>query len=411
LERSPFECPLLPSSTCDDPSLFFIAPGSTLPLVRAWRTLSLTAVTSQYWTSRWAAAAEPRPQENGGETETGFSFVDDLFRGLRTYTEGAPKPYEARDIVNNFSLIFACPPSQRRELWQETLAELRADGIRIPEGRWNTPEDFASYLGENGLHFPERFRSIRTALTLVENRDSLGGACPVRPLAVVVTPTADHNGAFGRTGFPYLETLVSSGRFHVIYLEAGTEREMREGLEAIVYDAGVPIHTLVAAGHGTPTSLSLGSLVADPNIDPEEERFLTPEDFLDGDFDGLSDLIAQDGQVLLFSCNNGTGEESGWNMANVWARALPGRRIYSSQVATNIRELEVREDLSLNVTWIDHHPYETRWVPDSPINPHDALLALAEDFSARSAGVSAAAGREAGRAQNASPSDREDTPR
>src|SRR4030095_1497534 len=102
-------------------------------------------------------------------SDSNTSFLDDLFRGLLTFTEGEPKPYSAHDIVQNFSLILACPPSQRTELWPEVLAELRSDGIQIPEGRWETYVDFLNYLDEKGIHFTYRFRSLLTSLTLLDN--------------------------------------------------------------------------------------------------------------------------------------------------------------------------------------------------------------------------------------------------
>lgn len=248
---------------------------------------------------------------------------------------------------------------ERELLWRQAIARLRAEGHPHLPDENETYVSFRARLDALGPHLADRIVSLRSALTLLHHHDSLGHETASLPVAVVIGPAADHNGAFTSfNGYPMLDTLIDSGRFHVLYFESASESDDREALLRAHEGTARRLHTVVLAGHGLRTAMALSG--PDPvtgSLFDREEEFLDINDFRSGDLGDLNNMMEPDGQVLMWSCSNGEGGAGTLNMANGMAEYVPGRSVYSTPIPSNIASLSIREDLSLNITWRETDGY------------------------------------------------------
>ncbi|MFO1464226.1 MAG: hypothetical protein U1F66_10660 [bacterium] len=273
-------------------------------------------------------------------------------------TEGIPTEESALD---RFYLLEKLPEEERQAMWERLMERLHREGTPLPAAGCDSYEAFRESLAALGPRLPSRVASLRNAMALLHNHETLGHEPVDLPIALAILAGDDHNGAMGVAGFPMLDTLAASGRFHVLYVEADDEDDVLRSMEEIHALTGRRVHTLVMGGHGTPNTLALGGEDlgrAAPGATYEEADYVDTSDFYLGEFAGLNDLLAENGQVLLWSCSTGSGgEEVPYNLANSFSRAVPGRRVYSMREPGNIRSLEVAEDGSLEVEWNNDAPY------------------------------------------------------
>lgn len=336
-------------------------------------TMDLSAWIPRLWRNTGDGDGTP-------EGEPGEAIAEDFARVMEAaeevYHEAAQSlgweepPVEAaetepaasdEDLIENYRQLEKLPAEERAALWERILERLRAEGVPCAGEGCESYESFVEALTGLGANLPSRVRSLRTAMALLHNHDSLGHEPVERPIALAVMPSWDHNGAFGvGNGFPILDTLQQSGRFHLIYVEADDEGDVMTALREIHALTGRRVHTLLVGGHGTPNTLALRdehlAFPADGGYD--DTVYVDANDFLTGEFDGLGDLLEPDGQILLASCSNGaSGETNPFNLGNSFSRAAPGRRVYCQREEGNILSLEILEDGSLEVEWSNHAPY------------------------------------------------------
>jgi hypothetical protein len=238
---------------------------------------------------------------------------------------------------------------------------MRTEGGPALPGSCDTYGSFLESLAALGANFPQRVLSLRTALSMLGNHERLGLEPVDRPIALAIVAASDHNRALTSSGFPLLDTLEETERFHLLYIEADDEDDVLRAMEEIYALTGRRIHTLILGGHGTPTSLALGgedlALGTSEGV-YDERNYLDTSDFYRGEFSAMNEFMETDGQVLLLSCSTGSGGvDSPFNMANSVSRAVPGRRVYSMMEPGNLRKLEVAEDGSLQVEWNNDAPY------------------------------------------------------
>ncbi|HQJ16243.1 MAG TPA: hypothetical protein PLJ26_07135, partial [Candidatus Omnitrophota bacterium] len=155
-----------------------------------------------------------------------------------------------------------------------------------------------------------------------------------RPLAVVIYPSADYNGAF-MSGSGSVHQLIEHG-YRVMYYEADTDTEIEVCLVNGTQNGAVPAAVLIVGGHGSQQSLSLGC--------SEGEECLV--DFSDyGQLSGLRDMLADGGTIILYSCSNGQGLNEQANMANMWAQLFPNAaHVFSMTEPSNIESLTFSSD-------------------------------------------------------------------
>ncbi|HKY62299.1 MAG TPA: hypothetical protein VJR29_02680 [bacterium] len=299
----------------------------------------------------------PPPSTLEGVVTEAFETFEDLFG-----TEEAASPAEAPGLPPSVDEALAyhrrfekVSGAERDRLWRDAIARLRADGHPHLPPDGETYDSFRARLDALGAHAGDRIVSLGHALTLLHNHETLGTTTPDRPVAVVIGPTSDYNGAFAsHTGFPVLDSLMESGRFHVLYFESADEAGAREALRTAHEGVHRRLHTVVFSGHGMRTGLALeGPDPARPEtvVASREEDFIDISDLVSGDLGDLDAILEPDGQILMWSCSNGEGGADAVNLANGMAEAAPGRPVYSTPIPTNLARLAVREDLSLDLAW------------------------------------------------------------
>jgi|GEM_PF-5299148 HEAT repeat protein len=180
-----------------------------------------------------------------------------------------------------------------------------------------------------GIDFPLRFeRKILEALVanLEQSRPD------ERPLAVVVYPKTDWNGAFYES--PVAKELVSHG-YRVMYYEASSDEETVQCLRRAT--AAQQAAVIVLGGHGTKTSLTLSDASGEAaEIDISDEVQLRR----------ASGALEDGGQIILESCSTGAEKEYGNNLANLLRRVFPQaleQGIWSATEITSIVGLEFDE--------------------------------------------------------------------
>ncbi len=326
-------------------------------------------------TVRLFAGARDTAEEYLGGSETSVSHaVKPIVEELRAARprasvepEDAPMSFSSEHMLAG---IAGMPEADQQAMWETeiasmesggTLQALRDRGISIPHNISNYAA-FQAYLRRAGIQQPNRINSIHTALEVASNNLHMNRLDPSLPTTVVIAPVEDHNEAFTATrGFPLLDTLVQQPddrRMNVIYIEAATDREAMQALARVYRRTGRRIDTVVFAGHGSRNRLSLGA--SDPQARGEgyrgAERYdIDSSDFADGDFGALSRVIAEDGQVVMWSCSNGAPLPTNYSVANEENLAqsmsliLPGRRIIASPIDSNIASLQVAENNRFDV--------------------------------------------------------------
>jgi len=334
------------------------------------------------WRNPGGCGEPPRPSETtevGGWLARGIAAAEGIFRGLAlglgSESEGAstsagpsvtgmsPATFEEITpdrVLESYMSMEKIPESDRAALWDRTIARLRESGVDCPPEYTATYAGFRASLDRLGPRTSSRVLRLESALELLHNRDSLGREPIERPIAVVIGPASDHNGAFtAGGGFPLLDRLLEDGSFHVIYFEGDDESDILSSLEEVRRLSGRRIHTAVFAGHGNPSMLALsGADPANPSEEFREADYVDANDFALGEFARLDDLLEPNGQILLASCSNGSGGAAApFNLANSVSRAAPGRSVYSVREPGNLRSLEVSPDLTLEVEWNNDAPY------------------------------------------------------
>ncbi len=341
-------------------------------------------------------AGGPPPSSLDGVVTEVFETFDDIF-GETEEVEAAAElpnlPPSVEELLGYHRRFEKIEGPERERLWRDAIARLRTDGHPHLPPNSETYASFRARLDALGPHTGDRIVSLGHALTLLHNHETLGSTTPDRPVAVVIGPTSDHNGAFAsHTGFPVLDSLMESGRFHVLYFESANEAGARDALMAAHEGTHRRLHTVVFSGHGLNSALALeGPDPAHPEtvLASREEDFIDIADLLQGDLGDLNSILEPDGQILMWSCSNGAGGAGAVNLANGMAESAPGRRIYSTPIPSNLTRLAVREDLSLDLAWHDTDGYVATYREGEPsiFSPEHTRVAEASQLGNRRTGA------------------------
>lgn len=176
-----------------------------------------------------------------------------------------------------------------------------------------------------GIHWLKRFPAPETLRAVLSNRlyPELTQWQWPRPVAVVLYPRADSNGAFVNS--PVTDLM----RGHlVLYYEVGNEAEVAAALKD-ASRAG-PASLLYVGGHGTKDRVLLGHDAQDSSqsIDLVDEGALTAL---------LRPALAAGGVVVVDSCSTGEGGSAASNVATMFARAAPQAHVFAPTVPTSNR--------------------------------------------------------------------------
>jgi hypothetical protein len=157
-----------------------------------------------------------------------------------------------------------------------------------------------------------------------------------RPLALVIYPKSDNNGAYEKNSKLFYE-IIAKG-YRIMYYEAGTQEEFVSAFRAGTEYRRASL--IIVGGHGSQYSTILGDGVS---LNIGHERWLVGQK--------LATRVADDAVVILSSCSNGKGGKLGNNMANMWSRLLPGRKVFAAKV----------EFYAINLSWDKNRITDVDW--------------------------------------------------
>lgn len=170
-----------------------------------------------------------------------------------------------------------------------------------------------------GIDFPLRYS--KTALEEICSNLS-NQVADGRPLAVMIYPKSDYNGAFTYSDTRnFVDDLIAHG-YRVIVKEAASDEEAILGLRAATVDASNPkakeqAQLIVWVGHGTENSIHLGNLGNDDSykLDNSDADLMVRLN--------AAECLRVGGQMLNISCSNGHGRESNSNMGSFMRAQFP----------------------------------------------------------------------------------------
>ncbi|MFC1571252.1 hypothetical protein ACFL31_01705 [Candidatus Margulisiibacteriota bacterium] len=167
-----------------------------------------------------------------------------------------------------------------------------------------------------GITWIDRF-SPQARAEIIENRQQ--NAPDDRPLAVIIYPTSDWNGAF-TSDAAVIDDLIARG-FRVMYYEVSTDQQMYAALQEATAEQQASL--LIIGGHGSQTTTSFGA--GDPAREEiDQELFaLDPSDETEMIEQELSRTLINGGHVILVSCSTGQGRKIVDNNANFLSRIFP----------------------------------------------------------------------------------------
>lgn len=272
--------------------------------------------------------------------------------GESFWERGARLLWPSRDperVAADHNLMGAVPFEERDALWSRTLETLRLRGKDLPWDRIRTYDAFTRYLYDAGIRYPQRIRSIETAVTLAENRahpERLGRS---RPLAVFVANRNDADGAFEASEYPTLDAIVNAG-YDVAYFESARDVDGVEFMQSVVGACERRVSLAVFSGHGSGLGIALGSAKT-------QDGYLDAGDFESRHFGAyLSRLLAPDADVFLDACATDA-------LGLAIAKALPGRSVHGTRVANSISGMEFNGGRLARVVWDEGQGYVAQFSP------------------------------------------------
>lgn len=205
------------------------------------------------------------------------------------------------------------------------------------------------------IDFPERF-DLETLSKIVQNRKGLD-VNEKQPLAVVIYPKLDDNGAFKNN---QMSQLISRN-YQVLYYEAGSDSEVYALLKEVISQSGKKADLFVLGGHGINTSINMGGAEAELRSKAlkafESGWLFNFKELMDiadqlgniGDADdidvsdsdemikkNLAELLSDESVIVVESCSTGQGMDAGNNVANLMSKVFPQATIYAPTVPTVI---------------------------------------------------------------------------
>lgn len=196
---------------------------------------------------------------------------------------------------------------------------------------------------ELGIDKSDRFCSTDVAKELIKNRREIGSHSS-KPVALVVYPKEDYNGAFKNNE---ISELINKG-YKVLYFESNEDKDLVNAIRTA--GATDKLSLLVIGGHGSKTATQFG------NFDPELPLSETEEYLLDtSDADklkGLNDYMKPNSTIILESCGTGEGGAGTKNVANLLRNEFKNSQIFAPMVPTAV--LNYNYDKNNAVTGVNY---------------------------------------------------------
>lgn len=183
-----------------------------------------------------------------------------------------------------------------------------------------------------GIQFLMRF-SRDVGEKLISEREN--PTVDERPLALVVFPTADYNGAFAQNSF-VLKNLIERG-YRVRYYEASNEDEFIQSV--LKGAAGEKTSLLIFGGHGSQGEMQLGE---PPSPRSDNENYsIDISDVAKLRASGISSVVKEgETNIILVACSTGKGGNGAENLANALLEVFPGvLKVHAPETDTYLSSL------------------------------------------------------------------------
>ncbi|MCC6806733.1 MAG: hypothetical protein IT381_04875 [Deltaproteobacteria bacterium] len=187
-----------------------------------------------------------------------------------------------------------------------------------------------------------RFAGIDVLREVIKNRTTPDVNDP-RPLAVVVYPKDDHNGAFeSANAREDLKALSVTHR--LVFIEARNDADAVAGIKAATKNR--PTGLLILGAHGAPTAMEWSK---------GNDAVAGSKTFKKGELDAA---LAPGATVILESCSTGSGRFDQLNMANFFSWLMPSATVHAptKPVATEL-SLDASGRLKPRYTEGEHNTY------------------------------------------------------
>jgi hypothetical protein len=179
------------------------------------------------------------------------------------------------------------------------------------------------------IDFPGRFKRLSVAMEIIENRRN-PNRVDGRPLAILVYPKKDWGRVFELN---QMTELVNRG-YRVLYFEAREEQQVYQALKETTTTQKADLFVL--AGHGVQDRTSLGAEDPAGKKGEREELYIDISDEAEMIAMGLSDSLAQDSVIILYSCSTGKGRKERLNVANLMKKVFPQATVFAPTEPTII---------------------------------------------------------------------------
>lgn len=206
-------------------------------------------------------------------------------------------------------------------------ARVRNELVRAHPELLRQQRDLVASAHALGIHHLDRFLGVRFLREVIRNRTEPDVADP-RPLAVVVFPAGDHNGAFAD---PYKVGALAelSRNYRVVYIEAHSEATVASAIAT--HTARRPASVLILGAHGSQGGMEWGSL----------RRSMLPSNYTTSGSPtalrgaGLEHALTPNATVVIDSCSTGHGRDQEVNVANMIAAIVPTAQVWAATESTN----------------------------------------------------------------------------
>ncbi|MEA3493408.1 MAG: DUF4116 domain-containing protein [Candidatus Margulisiibacteriota bacterium] len=183
-------------------------------------------------------------------------------------------------------------------------------------------EGIIQSLKELDIEFPSRFKELHAIKEIIENRlnpDKIDG----RPLALLVYPKKDGVNVFKMN---QIAELIKHG-YRVLYFEAREEKDVYGALKENTKKQKANLFVL--AGHGVQERTALGAEDPAAKKGEREELYIDLSDEAEMIDLGLSNSLAGNSVIVLYSCSTGKGREDGLNVAKLMKKVFPRATVFS----------------------------------------------------------------------------------
>lgn len=167
-----------------------------------------------------------------------------------------------------------------------------------------------------------------------------------KPIALVIQNKNDEENVFAHTN--WINNLSKLKEQYKLFIYEAEKDSVAFSCIKKTAEKYGKISLLVLAGHGNEISLNLGK--PEKEIYPLTKKEIIPYErfYLDitdkKEFKEQEKYIKKDAKIILASCSTGNGREYKNNLANMIAKTLPGRTIYSPEDEAKTPLFEFNEE-------------------------------------------------------------------